>query len=138
MEQTNPEVIKEGERFQLPGINRQVETRRGENQPLAISRRAGFFKKLIAAELMQVEVAEVLHRHERNFDPAKLRIGPGRHDVLLAGFPVDHPVDVPFAHLAHRRILDEATHDGGHAFLHQRPPEPLEGRIENLTRQSAD
>ena len=52
------DVIKEGERFQLPGINRQVETRRRENQPLAISRRAGFFKKLIAAELMQVEVAE--------------------------------------------------------------------------------
>src|ERR1700726_1740706 len=69
------DVIKEGERFQLPRINRQVETRRGENQPLAISRRTGFFKKLIAAELMQVEVAEILHRHEWNFDLAKLRIG---------------------------------------------------------------
>src|SRR5207244_278240 len=85
------DVIKEGERFQLPRINRQVETRRGEDQPLAISRRAGFFKKLIAAELMQVEVAEILHRHEWNFDLAKLGIGPGRHDVLLAGFTVDHP-----------------------------------------------
>ena len=80
-------MVEEGDGFELPSIDRQLIARRRQNHPFAIGRRRRVFEEIIAAELVQVEIAEVLHDHEGDLDLVELAGGPDGKQVAARVFP---------------------------------------------------
>jgi hypothetical protein len=127
-------VVEEGERLALPGVDRQVVGRRGEDEPLAVRGRPCVGDQVVAAELVQVEVAEVLYDRERHLDVAE-RGGRALGDRRLrAGLLVEHPVRVDPPHELHGRGVLEGLE-------HPRDPavdQPLELGVQRSVGEVAD
>ena len=128
------DVIEESYGFELPTIDRQLVAWRREDHPPAVGWRPGVLEQVVAAELVQVEISEVLHHDEGDLDLVELARRSRRKATPGARLSVDHPVCVPFAHRPHRRLAHEAAIDRIHA-LHDRS---FQNRMERAVGDLAD
>ncbi len=130
-------MVEEGERFQLPMIRRQRIVRWRDDQPSSIPWRAGIFKEIVGAELMQVEIASILHDDEGDGDGVERPGGAARQRAGRPRLAVEHQGCEQLTRPARGRLLLEALHDPDHPLLELRPPDPLEGRVGDVAHDGA-